>query len=124
MIFSFDSPRRRTLLEVTGTDATMVFPDPNMFGGEIALQRRGEEDPAVVATATPQATRGTGVLDMARAIRAGVPHRAQGALAYHVLDVMISMSEAMSTAAYVSVESSVEVAPPLPSDWDPWAATL
>jgi predicted dehydrogenase len=124
MIFSFDSPRRRTLLEVTGSEATMIFPDPNMFGGDIALQRRGDDEPSVVASPTQLSSRGTGVLDMARAIRAGVPHRAQGALAYHVLDVMISMSEAMSSAAYVTVKSTVDVPPVLPDDWDPKAATL
>jgi predicted dehydrogenase len=124
MIFSFDSPRRRTLLEVTGTEATMVLPDPNMFDGEIALQRRDDEEPAVFATTTQQSSRGTGVLDMARAIREDRPHRAQGALAYHVLDAMISMDEAITSAAYVDVDSTVEVPPPLPEDWDPKASTL
>ena len=61
---------------------------------------------------------------MARAIREGRPHRAQGALAYHVLDAMISMSEAATSGAYVDVESTVEVPDPLPADWDPKAATL
>ncbi|HET9649864.1 MAG TPA: Gfo/Idh/MocA family oxidoreductase, partial [Microlunatus sp.] len=101
MIFSFDSPRRRTLLEVTGTEATMVLPDPNMFDGEIALQRRDDEEPAVVATTTQKSSRGTGVLDLARAIREDRPHRARGALAYHVLDAMISMDEAITAASYV-----------------------
>src|SRR5690349_5381166 len=114
MIFSFDSPRKRTLLEVTGTDATMVFPDPNMFEGEIAVQRRDDDatEPTVVATTTMQSSRGTGVLDMARAIRERRPHRAQGALAYHVLDAMISMDEAITSAAYVEVESTVDVPEP------------
>jgi predicted dehydrogenase len=124
LIFSFDSPRRRTLLEVTGTDATMVFPDPNMFDGEIAIQRRDDEDAKVVATTTLQSSRGTGVLDMSRAIREGRPHRAQGALAYHVLDAMISIDEAITSQAYVDVESTIEVPTPLPGDWDPKAATL
>jgi len=124
LIFSFDSPRRRTLLEVTGADATMVFPDPNRFDGEIALQRRDDEEPAVVATTTQLSSRGTGVLDMSRAVREGRPHRAQGALAYHVLDAMISIDEAITSAAYVDVESTVEVPAPLPADWNPKAATL
>ncbi len=124
LIFSFDSPRRRTLLEVTGTDATMVFPDPNMFDGDIGLQRRDDEEPQVVAATTRLSSRGTGVLDMARAIREGRPHRAQGALAYHVLDAMISIDEAITSAAYVDVESTVAVPAPLPADWDPKAATV
>jgi predicted dehydrogenase len=119
MIFSFDSPRRRAVLEVTGTEATIVCPNPNTFDGEISLQRRDDEEPSVVATTTQQASRGIGVLDMARCIRTGTPHRASGRLAYHVLDVMIAMSEAMSTVSYVPVTSTVDVPPLLPEDWDP-----
>ena len=124
MIFSFDSPRRRTLLEVTGADATMVLPDPNMFEGDIALQKRDDEEPKVVKTTTKLSSRGTGALDMARAIREGRPHRAQGALAYHVLDAMISIDEAITSQGYVDVESTVEKPALLPADWDPTAATL
>ena len=40
-MFSFDSALPRTLLEVNGTDATMLFPDPNYFDGEIAVRRPG-----------------------------------------------------------------------------------
>ena len=124
MIFSFDSPVRRTLLEVTGTEATMVHPDPNRFGGDIVVQRRGADEPTVVLSAPEQSTRGTGVLDMARAIRARRPHRADGRLAYHVLDTMISISDAIGAASYLPVESSVEVPALLPDDWDPAARTL
>lgn len=124
MIFSFDSPRRRAVLEVTGTEATMVCPNPNMFDGEISLQRRDEEEPSVVATTTQQSSRGIGVLDMARAIRTRTAHRAQGQLAFHVLDTMISMSEAMTAVAYVPVNSTVDVPPLLPDDWDPSRRTL
>ena len=124
MIFSFDSPRRRAVLEVTGTEATMVCPNPNMFDGEISLQRRDQEEPSVAATTTERFSRGIGVLDMARAIRAGTAHRAQGRLAFHVLDTMISMSEAMSSVAYVPVHSTVDVPPLLPDDWDPSRRTL
>jgi len=36
-MFSFDSALPRTLLEVNGTEATMLFPDPNFFDGKIAI---------------------------------------------------------------------------------------
>ena len=123
-IFSFDSPRRRTLLEVTGTEATMAFPDPNTFEGDVLLWRRDVSEPEVVAGAPAQSTRGTGVLDLARSIRAGEPHRASGALAYHVLDIMVSIQDSVDSVAFAPVESSVAVPPALPPDWDPRAATL
>jgi hypothetical protein len=61
---------------------------------------------------------------MARAIRAGRPHRADGALAFHVLDVMTALRRSVDEPALVAIESSVDRAEPLPADWDPAAATL
>jgi hypothetical protein len=61
---------------------------------------------------------------MARAIREGRPHRATGAQAYHVLDVMESVSEAATSGSYVDVQSRVERPELLPDDWDPKAKTL
>lgn len=124
-IFSFDSAMPRTVLEVNGTEATLVLPDPNRFDGEVGLRRKGRDlSVETVAATTELSSRGTGVLDLARALRADVPHRAQGALAYHVLDVMVSISEAVGSGNYVDVDSTVEVAALLPEDWDPEAATL
>ena len=124
-MFSFDSAMPRTLLEINGTKATMVVPDPNTFAGDVQIRLPGrEEEIRTVESTTELSSRGTGVLDMARALRAGVPHRAQGALAFHVLDIMVSISEAVESGAWTDVESTVEVAPTLPEDWDPKAATL
>ena len=123
-IFSFDSPVPRTLLEITGTEGTLLVPDPNTFAGEIKVRRRGAEDWEVLETTTELSSRGTGALDMARAIREGRPLRAQGALAYHVLDIMVSMAESGEQHQFVDVESTVEKAELLPADWDPMAATL
>ncbi len=123
-IFSFDSPLPRTLLEVTGSEATLVVPDPNMFDGDITLRRRGGTEMEMLEKTTAQSSRGTGVLDLARAIREDRPHRAQGALAYHVLDIMVSISESIDLGGFVTVDSTVDVPPPLPADWDPTAATV
>jgi predicted dehydrogenase len=123
-IFSFDSALPRTLLEVNGTDATMLFPDPNYFDGEIAVRRRDSEGWETVARTKARSFRGTGVLDMARALREGRPHRAQGLLAYHVLDTMIAVAESIESRAFVEVESSVDKPPLLPDDWDPMTRTV
>lgn len=124
-IFSFDSPKNRQgFVEIAGTEGTMSLPDPNTFNGEIRIAHAGDEDwtsyPSVGATSS----RGSGVLEMARAIRADRPHRATGDLAYHVLDTMVSISESIESKSFVTVESSVEPVPALPEDWDPTAATL
>jgi predicted dehydrogenase len=123
-IFSFDSALPRTLLEVNGTEATMLFPDPNQFDGDVTIRRRGGEEWETVATTKALSFRGTGVLDMARALREGRPHRAQGALAYHVLDTMIAIAESVESRAFVEVESSVDRPSLLPEDWDPMERTI
>jgi predicted dehydrogenase len=124
-IFSFDSPLKRAgLVEVTGTEATLAFPDPNTFTGDLLLTRRGADEPEVIAAVGSTATRGSGVLEMARALREGRPHRAQGAMAYHVLDAMVSISESIDTGGFVSLSSTADAAQPLPEDWDPFESTL
>ena len=70
------------------------------------------------------ASRGTGVLELARAIRAGRPERASGELAYHVLDMMLAMEESVAAGHTVEVESTVDTPPPLEADWDPHRRTL
>jgi predicted dehydrogenase len=124
-VFSFESPRPRMgFVEITGTEATISLPDPNYFDGDVRLWRAGDEEWTVIPAAGPTNGRGMGVLDMARAIRAGVPHRATGNLAYHVLDTMVSISESVESGTFVDVESSAPASPALPEDWDPTAATL
>jgi predicted dehydrogenase len=122
-VFSFDSKLKRTQFEVAGADGTMVVPDPNTFEGEITIYRAGDEVDTV-ASVGATTTRGTGVLELARAIRAGVPERASGEQAYHVLDAMVSTLEAAERHQPVEVESTVTVAPALPEDWNPLASTL
>jgi len=123
-VFSFDAPQFRYLLEVSGSDGTLLLPDPNLFGGEICIKRPDGSGAETLVTTTPRSTRGTGVLEMARAIRAGRPHRASGELTFHVLDTMEATLEAADTGTVVKVASRVERATPLPDDWDPDAATL
>ena len=124
-IFSFDSPLKRAgFVEITGSDATIALPDPNMFDGDIRICKLGSDDWTVVPSVGSTTSRGTGVLEMARAIREGRPHRAQGELAFHILDTMASISESIDNRTFVDVESSAAKVPALPEDWDPTEATL
>ncbi|MGA7203140.1 MAG: Gfo/Idh/MocA family oxidoreductase [Specibacter sp.] len=124
-IFSFQSPLKRAgFVEISGTEATIAFPDPNNFDGDITLHRIGVDEPEIIPAVGATSSRGSGVLEMARAIRAGRPHRAQGAMAYHVLDAMVSISESFETGEFVTLESTATAADPLPADWDPTEATL
>jgi len=122
-IFSFDSKLGRTQFEVTGVDGTLVVPDPNTFDGDLLVHRGGDEIDTIPANGATT-TRGTGVAELAQAIRAGRPERASGEQAFHVLDVMVSTIESAERRVPVDVASTVTVAPPLPEEWDPRVGTL
>ncbi|QHC57928.1 Gfo/Idh/MocA family oxidoreductase [Rathayibacter sp. VKM Ac-2760] len=124
-VWSFESSLPRMgFVEINGSEGTLVLPDPNMHDGELTLYRRGESEPEVVQATGSTASRGTGVLELARAIRADRPEAASGDLAYHVTDVMLSLLEAAESGEKVLVESTVAPRPALPEDWDPSEATL
>lgn len=123
--FSFQNALPRMgFVEISGTEGTLVLPDPNTFEGESSLWGFGQEQPTTLPAVGSTYGRGSGVLDLARSIRAGVPERASGAVAAHVLDVLLAVSEAAETSQMVDVGSSVAQPAPLPEDWDPAAATL
>lgn len=121
-IFSFDSKLGRTQFEVAGLEGTVAVPDPNTFTGDLIVH--GADGIETVPATGSTSSRGTGVVELARAIRADRPERASGEQAYHVLDIMVSTIEAGVSGLPVTVESTVTVAPALPEDWDPRAATL
>ncbi len=131
-VFSFDSPLTRMgYVEVTGTEATMIIPDPNMFTGEVKITRAPTfaaiaDDPQweSVPIAGVYAERGLGVLDLARAARTGASPLASGELGFHVLDTLVAIDEAITQDRVVHVDSRVDRVPLVADDFDPFAATL
>ncbi|WP_394940701.1 Gfo/Idh/MocA family protein [Psychromicrobium sp. YIM B11713] len=124
-IFSFDSPKPRMgFVEITGTEATIALPDPNNFDGDLKICAIGSEDWTTVPSKGTTAGRGLGVLDMARSIRAEVPHRASGEQAYHVVDAMVSIAESVERNEFVSLSSTAPKTEALSEAWDPFAQTL
>jgi predicted dehydrogenase len=128
---STDSPLlRHGIVEINGTEGTIVIPDPNTFGGDITITRPltdasvRQQEVLQVPQEGVLAGRGLGLLDMARSIRAGRPHIATGEFGYHVLDTLLSIEEAAASHSYVTVESTLGEVGSLPADFDPLAATL
>jgi predicted dehydrogenase len=123
-VFSFDSKLARAgFVEIAGTEGTAVFPDPNEFEGDTIVHTGGDE-PTVVPASGSTFTRGTGVAELAQAIRGGRRERVPGELAFHVLDVMVSLAESADRHEGVVVQSSLEPTPELPESWDPSVPTL
>lgn len=113
---SFDvAGHRHVPLEVYGTEGTLIVPDPNHFGGQVELLKKGGSFEAE-ETASPYADgnyRSIGVADMAHAIRSDRPHRANGDLALHVLEVMEAFGRASETGQTVDIATTVQRPAPL-----------
>jgi len=108
-------------IQVFGTEGTLNVPDPNAFGGTVALWRPDADGWQEIAHTHPydENSRGIGVADMACALRSGRPHRANGEMAYHVLDVMQAFLDASELGRHVDVESTCERPAPLPTGLRP-----
>ena len=105
------------LLEIQGTKGTLSMPDPNMFGGPVRIRSLGKSEwrEIPISHAHTENSRAIGAADMAYAIRTGRAHRANGEMAFHVLDVMHSVLEASSQGKHIEPQSSCERPVPLPS---------
>ena len=133
-LLSFDSAlERHGVIEIHGSEGSLVLPDPNRFEGRIAYVKplgvisdgmKADQEWIEVEQEGVVVGRGLGVLDMARAIAESRPHVATGALGHHVLDIMLSAEESTPTGAYVEIESTVSPVPLLPEGFDPFAQTL
>ncbi len=105
-------------IEIYGSEGSLQVPDPNGFGGPVRVRQGREKEWTEAPVERPYAanSRGLGLADMARAIRTGRPHRASGALAYHVLDIMHAIHDASDQGRHVELESTCDRPAPLPTD--------
>ena len=107
---SFDLFGGSTLpeMEVYGSEGTLIVPDPNYFSGTVKLRKKDEEEFAEVPLlhGYEQNSRGLGVADMAEAIINGGDYRANGELAYHVLEAMHGFHDASDSGNYYHMEST------------------
>lgn len=93
-------------IEVYGSEGSLSVPDPNIFGGRVAVRRAGASEwSEMPLTHSDQVGRGIGVADMAYAITYSRPHRASGELAYHVLDVMQAFEESSESGRHIEMTS-------------------
>ncbi len=95
-------------IEIYGTHGTLSVPDPNGTGGPVRIMRPGMSGWSEMPLSHSYAgiSRSTGVADMAYALRSGRPHRASGALAFHVLDIMHAIHDASKADAHVMLETT------------------
>lgn len=117
MITSFDVwGHELPFMEIYGTEGTLSLPDPNTFGGSVRVRDRAsktfEEVPYTHGLVGGQ-RRGLAVADMALAIQEGRPHRANGDLAFHVLEIMHGFHIASAEGIHYQMTSTCERPAPL-----------
>ncbi|GMW00164.1 MAG: oxidoreductase [Candidatus Hydrogenedentota bacterium] len=117
LITSFDVwGHRLPHMEIYGTEGTLQVPDPNNFSGTIQYQRRGEgewrEVPLLFGYS--ENSRGVGTADLAHSLRSGRAHRANGDMAFHVLDVMHAFLDSAERARHITIHSTCERPQALP----------
>ena len=117
LVVSFDVWKSRLpRIDLFGTLGSIGLPDPNTFWGPVQLFRPGTEDWAEVPLSHgySENSRGVGLLDMARAVEAGRPHRASAEVSLHVLEVMHGLLDSGDHGAFYDMTTTCERPAALP----------
>jgi predicted dehydrogenase len=103
-------------LEIHGTEGSLSAPDPNTFGGPVRVKRAGAEHFTEVPLTHRYASqsRGLGLAEMVEAIREGREPRAEGRLAYHVLECMEALHQSGELRRFVELQSPGVQPAPMP----------
>ena len=104
-------------IEIYGTKGSLSCPDPNTFGGEVFIRLSGDKDwsPVPLSHVYSENWRSIGVADMAYGLQSGRKHRANGQMAYHVVDVMQSFLDSGEKGRHVTLASTCERPAALPT---------
>ncbi len=94
-------------IEIYGSEGSLSLPDPNTFGGTVKLFQKDEKiwkDMPITRSFTEN-SRGLGVADMAQGIQKNLPHRANGELALHVLEIMHGFLTSSTLGQHIAINS-------------------
>ncbi|WP_110808190.1 MULTISPECIES: Gfo/Idh/MocA family protein [unclassified Rhizobium] len=108
-------------IELHGTEGSLRLPDPDTFGGTVALSERGDDWKTTDTATLPYGAvnwpvdapdranyRMLGLADLARAIEEKRPPRASGDLALHVLEIMEGILQAGETGVAQAIGGGVD----------------
>jgi predicted dehydrogenase len=105
-------------MEIYGETGSMVVPDPNFFGGELQVSdldgpfTAGPDEGHPFGRNNRQARRGVvadyrgaGIADLAAALAEGRPHRCDGTLSLHVIEVLEGILRSAREGMTVKIET-------------------
>lgn len=109
------------MLEIYGSEGTLICPDPNMFTGEIKVFHRESDDYANMPITFKyyENSRGLGLADMAKSVaemkagRGNRPFRANGDQMLHVLEIMTAFEKSSKSGRRVKLESKYNRSAPM-----------
>ena len=117
LVTTFDvQAHNQPRIELYGSQGTLLVPDPNTFGGPVRLCRAGEKEWRDVPLTHGYTGnhRGLGAADLAHSLRSGRAHRANGEMAYHVLDLMHAVHDAAREGKHIELTSTCQRPAALP----------
>ena len=116
VVMSFDVRlHSNRFIEIHGVDASLSSPDPNGFGGHVLVSSGREWEDRPLTHGYIANMRSIGLADMCVGIRTGRPHRCNGELAQHVLEIMAAFGESSAEGRHVTLASRPERPDPLPT---------
>jgi predicted dehydrogenase len=124
LVTSFDVWHHRLpFIEIYGTEGTLSTPDPNRFDGPVYIRQAKDKAWREVPLTHGYTSnvRGIGIADMAHAMRSGHIHRANGEMAYHVLDSIESFMQSAAEGRHIMLTSTCTRPEPLnpgPLTWE------
>lgn len=109
-------------IEIYGTEGTLSVPDPNTFNGPVSIRLAHEQQwkDVPLTHGYTKNSRGIGLADMAHAMRDGYEHRANGTMAYHVLDIMQAIHESSQAGRHIELTSTCNRPAPLNAGLHTW----
>ena len=116
ILTSFDVWHQRLpFIEIYGTEGTLSTPDPNRFDGPVYIRRANDErwHEVPLTHGYTDNSRGIGIADMAHAMRSGRVHRANGDMAFHVLDIIESFMQSATEGRHITLSSTCNRPAPL-----------
>ncbi|MCF3649264.1 Gfo/Idh/MocA family protein [Synoicihabitans lomoniglobus] len=118
MVMSFDTPKTNLPnIVIHGTAGTLRVCDPNRFDDPCFFSPAGSDkfDPVPMTHAEGRG-RGSGVADIGHALRSGRPHRTDGRLAHHVVELMEAATRSSDEGRHITIESTCDRPAPVPAN--------